>query len=63
MDRNKLKGRIVEKGYTQQSLSEAIHMPYRTFNWKLKNGKFGTDEIKAIMDVLDIDNPVPYFFA
>ena len=60
---NKLKGLIVEKGYNQRSLAEAINMPYRTFLWKMKRGKFGTDEIKAIMEVLAIDDPVPYFFA
>lgn len=63
MNRNKLKGRILEMGYTQKSLSEAINMPYRTFAWKLKHGKFGSDEIKAIMEVLNIADPVPYFFA
>jgi hypothetical protein len=50
-------------GYTQTSLSEKIGMPYRTFLWKMKRGKFGTDEIKAIMKVLAIEDPVPYFFA
>jgi len=63
MNRNKLKGRILEMGYTQTSLSEKIGMPYRTFLWKMKRGKFGTDEIKAIMKVLAIEDPVPYFFA
>ena len=63
MNRNKLKARIIEMGYTQRSFAEAIGMPYRTFSWKLKCGKFGTDDIKAIMTVLAIDDPVPYFFA
>lgn len=60
---NKLHGLIVENGYTLKSFARAINMPYPTFLWKMKNCKFGTDDIKVIMKALSIENPVPYFFA
>lgn len=63
MNQNKLKGRIIEMGYSMKSFSKAISMPERTFSRKMRYGKFGTDDIKKIMDVLDIQDPVPYFFT
>lgn len=63
MESNKLKARIVELGYTQEKVATMIDMPIRTFAWKLKTMKFGTDEVKKIMEVLQITDPVPYFFS
>ena len=59
MLQNKLKGKIVEAGYTQRSLAKEIGMSKNTLNSKI-NGKipFNTDEIERICICLSIVNPV-----
>ncbi len=59
MLQNKLKGKIVEAGYTQKSLAKEIGMSKNTLNSKI-NGKipFNTDEIERICSCLSIVNPV-----
>ena len=63
MNRNKILGKATENGYNITTLAKAIGMPLSTFRYKLKNGKFGADDIKLLMPVLKIDDPVPYFFS
>lgn len=55
MMRNKLKGKMVEAGYSQLSLAKEIGMSRNTLSSKL-NGKtpFNTDEIERICDKLGI---------
>lgn len=52
---NKLKGRIVEAGYSQRSLAKELGMSKNTLNAKV-NGKipFNTVEIQKICDKLGI---------
>lgn len=59
MLRNKLKGKIVEAGYTQRSLAKEVGMSKNTLNSKV-NGKtpFNTDEIERICTSLSIVDPV-----
>ncbi len=59
MLRNKLKGKIVEAGYTQRSLAKEVGMSKNTLNSKV-NGKvpFNTDEIERICASLSIVDPV-----
>lgn len=54
---NKLKGKIVEKGYTQRSLAAALGMSKNTLNAKI-NGRvpFNTVEIERICKKLDIQS-------
>lgn len=58
MSTNKLKGKIVEAGYTQRSLALEIGMSKNTLNSKV-NGKipFNTVEIEAICMKLGITDP------
>lgn len=51
---NKLKGKRVEKGLTQDDISRLINMERATYVRK-ENGKakFNLDEINKILDVLD----------
>ncbi len=60
---NEFKAELVRKGYTQKALAKEIGMTPKTLYLKMKSGKFGTDEVNRIMEVLDIKNPVPIFFA
>lgn len=58
MSTNKLKGKIVEAGFTQRSLALEIGMSKNTLNSKV-NGKipFNTIEIEAICEKLGITDP------
>lgn len=55
MSSNKLKGKIVEAGYSQRSLAKELGMSKNTLNSKV-NGKipFNTVEIQQICDKLGI---------
>lgn len=58
VDTNKLKGRMVEMGFTQRTLAHRIGINKNTLNAKL-NGKsnFDTGEIILICDALGIQSP------
>lgn len=54
---NKLKGRIIEAGYTQISLAEAVGMSVNALNAKI-NGRasFNCDEADALCSLLGIES-------
>ena len=58
-----LKGVIVESGYSQADIAKELGIAPKTFYSKMKKGVFGSDEIEKMMELLDITNPVPIFFA
>lgn len=58
-----LKAEMVRKGYTQARLSEEIGISSRTFSNKLKTGDFGSKEMEAIIDILELTEPMKIFFA
>jgi predicted transcriptional regulator len=60
---DKLKGIIVENGYSQNDVAKAIGITPKTFYDKMKKGVFGSDEIQKMIDMLHIEDPVSIFFA
>ena len=60
---NALKAEMVKNNYTQASLAEALGMSPRTFYNRLQTGDFGAIEIKKMIDLMNIKEPVPIFFA
>lgn len=58
-----LRGEIAKKGYSQAQIAEKIGITPKTFYTKMKNGVFGSDEIQAMVDILEIEDPVKIFFA
>lgn len=60
---DKLKGIIVENGYTQMDVAKQIGITPKTFYEKMKNGVFGSDEIQIMIEMLHIEDPVSIFFA
>lgn len=60
---DKLRGIIVEKGYSQMDVAKQIGIAPKTFYEKMKNGIFGSDEIQVMIDMLHIEDPVSIFFA
>ena len=60
---NKLRGLIVEQGYTQADVAKIIGITPKTFYDKMKKGVFGSDEIQIMIDTLQIEDPTAIFFA
>lgn len=63
VDINRLKGAIVTKGKTQEDVAKRLNMAPKTFYLKMKKGVFGSDEIEAMIEYLDISDPMSVFFA
>ena len=63
-DHSLLLGKMREKGYSQEKLAKAVGISEYTLWTKLHNvSEFNTTEMLTIMKVLEIENPMPYFFA
>lgn len=60
---NKLKGIMVEKGYTGEQLAKVLGISSKTFYSKMKKRVFGSDEIQKMVKVLEIENPTEVFFT
>ena len=63
VDANKLRGCIVANGKTQEEVAKSIGITPKTFYLKMKKGVFGSDEIEKMISLLDIEDPMPIFFA
>ena len=58
-----LRGLIAQKGKSQSDVAKALGITPKTFYTKMKTGIFGSDEMEALIQLLDIDNPADIFFA
>ncbi|MEG0430274.1 MAG: helix-turn-helix transcriptional regulator [Anaerovoracaceae bacterium] len=64
MNRNLLRGRIAEKGLTQQELANKIGISNNSLSRKmLGKRQFALGEVIRICDVLEIENPKEIFFG
>lgn len=59
---DKLRGIIVEKGYTQEEIAKFIGICPKTFYRKMALKVFKTDEAEAMINKLEIENPTEVFF-
>ena len=59
----KLRGKMAEKGRTGIDMARVIKKTPKTFYEKMKKGVFDSDEITAIVEDLEIENPMEIFFA
>lgn len=60
---DKLRGIISERGMTQSDVAKSIGISPKTFYLKMKKGVFGSDEVDAIIALLDIKNPYDIFYV
>ena len=60
---NKLRGKMAEYGRTGIDMARVIKKTPKTFYEKMKKGVFDSDEIAAIVEDLNIENPMEIFFA
>ena len=59
----KLRGKMAEKGRTGIDMARVIKKTPKTFYEKMKKGVFDSDEITAIVEDLEIENPMEIFFT
>ena len=58
MNNDMLKGKMVEKKYTQKRLAEEVGITIQSLNAKLnKRSQFTLDEVVKIISILGIDTP------
>ena len=63
IDTNKLKGVMAEQGKTKSDVARALGISSKTFYNKMKKGVFGSDEIEAMIEYLNIEQPLTIFFV
>lgn len=63
MNTDKLRGIIVERGFTQEKIAKEIGITPKTFYTKMKKGVFGTDEVMCMIELLKIENPAETFLS
>ena len=60
---SKLIGLFAEKNMTRERVAYELGITPNTLRRKLNQGKFDSDEMYALVKLLEIDNPTPIFFA
>lgn len=63
VDTNRLKSIFVLRGKTGEDVARHLGMSSKTFYSRMKKGIFGSDEIESMIEYLDIEEPMPIFFA
>ncbi len=60
---DKLKKVILERGYSQAEIARKLGITPKTFYKKMKKGVFLSNEIEAIIEILELENLFDNFFA
>lgn len=60
---NKVKGLIVENGYSMSEIADYLGISTTSLHRRLKKGVFNSNEIDILIDKLHITDPMPIFFA
>ena len=60
---SKLIGLFAEKNMTRERVAYELGITPNTLRRKLNQGKFDSDEMYALVKLLEIENPTPIFFA
>lgn len=58
---DKLKKVILERGYSQAEIARKLGITPKTFYKKMKKGVFLSNEIEAIIEILELENPFDIF--
>ena len=60
---DKLKKVILVRGCSQADIARKLGITPKTFYKKMKKGVFLSNEIEAIIEILELENPFDIFFA
>lgn len=63
IQKNLLKGKMVEKGFTTREMASELGITPQTFYSKMRKGVFNSDEMYKMVQLLGIVNPIEIFFA
>ena len=63
VDTIRLKSVFVLNGKTGEDVAKHLGMSSKTFYLRMKTGVFGSDEIEKMIEYLNIEDPMPIFFA
>ena len=63
VDTNKLRGAIAENGMSQRQVAGMLGITEKTFYLKMKKGIFDSNEMSAMIKILEIKHPADIFFA
>lgn len=63
IDTLKLKALIVERGLTQTEVAKEMRMSRKVWYDRMNKKKFNSDEMYNLIKILNIENPIPIFFA
>lgn len=63
LNANALRGAMAAKGYTQKRISQEMGISEQSLSNKMKAGVFKSTEIDTLIRILDLDDPMPIFFA
>lgn len=59
---DKILGRIREKRMTQKEVAELLGIATRTMATRIETGKFWTDELEKLAEILEIESPGEFFW-
>lgn len=62
IDTAKLRGIMAERGTTGEALAKELGIHPQTFYNKMKEGRFNSNEMSKMVEVLDIKDPLAVFF-
>ena len=60
---DKIRGLMAEKRISGKKMASYLGITPKGFYDKMKHGRFGLDDAKTMIDVLEIENPTEIFFA
>jgi transcriptional regulator with XRE-family HTH domain len=63
IDIAELKGKIAKKGLSQRKVASKLGISENTFYAKMKKGVFESTEMEAMIELLEIRDPMAIFFA
>ena len=63
IDTKKLRGAIAAKELSMAQVAKLLGICPQTFYTRMKKGVFNSTEIAALIDILEIDDPMAIFFA
>lgn len=57
-----IRGKMAEKGYTQENVAEYLNMSLPTFRARMKAKRFWTDELENLALLFDVSD-IGFFFS
>lgn len=61
IDTDALRGIIAKKGFSQRTVAKKLGITDKTFYSKMNKRKFDSDEMIAMVEILEIENPTAIF--